>query len=275
MKYSIILSVIIVMFFVGFTILPGNSVSKLDDSQEEITVFAAASLADVLENIASDFERSNNVRVHFDYASSGLLRAKITAGAHADIYLAASEKDMDMIQDKGYLAKDKRRNFAGNSLVCVIPVNSNLQIGSPVDLLDESVRRIAIGDPDHVPAGIYTRESFRNMGQWNKLAGKFVPGANIRSTLAHVEMGVVDAAIVYASDTRISKRIKSVFAIPHTTHAPIKYTGCVLVNGSNPVAAEKFLDFLASSYAAEAFTAYGFEPTNKEVILSHVEYRIQ
>ncbi len=96
MKYRIIISVFIVMAFAGVAVLPGNSGSKRHDSLEEITVFAAASLGDVLEYLAEEFERSSDIRVHLDFASSGMLRAKITAGAEADAFLSASVKDMSM-----------------------------------------------------------------------------------------------------------------------------------------------------------------------------------
>ncbi len=210
--------------------------------------------------MAEEFERSSDVRVHLDFASSGLLRAKITAGAEADAFLSASAKDMDLLQYKGYIAGEKRRDLLTNSLVCVVPVKSRLQITSADDLLDKRVRRVAIGDPEHVPAGIYTREALLNMGLWNQLADKFVPCADVRSTLAHVEMGTVEAAIVYATDINITNKVKKVFTIPQINHMPITYTICVLKKAPHPDAADMFLGFLASSHAAKVFTEYGFEP---------------
>ncbi len=194
MKYSIIISVFVVMTLAGFIILPGLSGSKHDDSVKVITVFAASSLADVLEYLVVEFEHSNGVHVNLDFSSSGLLRAKITAGAEADAFLSASVKDMDLLQYKGFIAGKKRRDLLTNSLVCVVPVSSKQQIASPDDLLDERVCQISIGDPEHVPAGIYTREALITMGLWNKLISKLVPCADVRSTLAHAELGTVEAA---------------------------------------------------------------------------------
>ncbi len=260
MNYKIVMSGFFLIALGICVVLPNITGAKHDDGHEVITVFAAASLGDVLEYLAEEFERSSDVRVYLDFASSGMLRAKITAGAEADAFLSASVKDMDLLQHKDYIAGEKRWDLLSNSLICAVPVKSRLQINSANDLLDVRIRRIAIGEPEHVPAGIYTREAFLNMGLWNQLADKFVPCANVHSALAHVEMGTVEAAIVYATDIKITNKVKRVFTIPQINHMPIIYTCCVLKKAPHPDAADMFLSFLASSHAAKVFAEYGFEP---------------
>ena len=147
-----------------------------------------------------------------------------------------------------------------NGVSCVVPVNSNLNIVSPDDLLDKRVRRIAIGDPEHVPVGIYAREALINMGLWNRLAHKFVPCADARSTLAHVEMETVEAAIVYVTDANITNKVKITFTFSPVYYSRITYSGCVLKSAPHPDAAEAFLGFLTLPYTGKIFDMHGFEP---------------
>ncbi len=186
-----------------------------DDARgEEITVLAAAGLLDVLERLGEEFQRSHGVRVRLDFASSGILRGKIHAGARADVFLSASSRDMDLLDAEGCLASETRRDFLRNSLACVVPVTSSQVVAAPEDLLNDGVRRIAVGDPGHVPAGYHAEEALRHFNLAKRLQNKLLPCADVRAALAQAEAGTVDAALVYASDARVSKKVKVAFTFP-------------------------------------------------------------
>ena len=136
---------------------------------EEITVLAAASLADVLPRIGDAFEQAHGTRVRFDFGSSGILRAKIEAGARADLFFSASDEQMGKLRSTGHVRDEDQRDLLTNRLVCVVPRRATLPLNSPDDLAGPAVRRIAIGDPAHVPAGEYAREALQRLGLWERL----------------------------------------------------------------------------------------------------------
>ncbi|MHC4718734.1 MAG: molybdate ABC transporter substrate-binding protein [Planctomycetota bacterium] len=242
-----------------------SGLSGRDDAgAEQITVCAAASLADALVPLAKGFEQASGVRVRLDPASSGALRMKMQAGAPVDAFISASSRDMDLLESAGHIAPGTRRNILGNELVCVVPMSSALHLAGPADLGSESVRRIAIGDPDHVPAGHYARQALQHAGLWAGLSGRAACCADVRAALAHAEAGTVDAAIVYRSDARITPTVKVAFAFPPDTHDPIVYPCGVLRQAPRPRAAAAFLQALATPAAEKVFVSYGFQSTSKE-----------
>lgn len=259
MKVKMILCASIVLVLAGVAFWRGAPSGRREGAAGEIHVSAASSLTDVLEHLAKEFERSQGIRVHVDFASSGVLRVKIEAGARADVFVSASAKDMDLLEDAGYLSTATRRDVLRNSLVCVVPASSTNRVATAADLLSREVRRVAIGDPDHVPAGIYCKEALLRLRLWDQLRGKLVPCADVRAALAQAEFGTVEAAIVYGSDAYMSERVKVAFVFPGTSHTPIIYSAGLLMRAPHPEAARRFLDFLTSS-AAKVFREYGFEP---------------
>lgn len=259
MKLKISLVAAIVLILAGLAFWRGAQPGP-GEAKKEIYIAAASSLTDVLERLAKAFERSHGIQVHVDFASSGVLRKKIEAGARFDVFLSASARDMDLLEHADYLSTPTRRDVLRNRLVIVVPKDLTLHLASPSDLLQGGVRRIAIGDPDHAPAGIYGKESLLRLGLWDRLQQKLVPCANVRAALAQAELGTAQAAIIYRSDADTSDRVKVAFTFPDTSHAPIVYPACLLKRARRPDAARQFLDFLSSGSAREAFRRYGFEP---------------
>ena len=232
---------------------------------QEIHVAAAASMAAVLQRLATDFEDSHGITVHLYLASSGLLRKKVDAGARFDAFISDSAMDMDLLAKSGYLAGDTRRNLLRNRLVCVVRASSDLSIAGPDDLRSENLRRIAIGDPGHVPAGIYASQALTYAGLWSTLADKFIPCTDARAAVAQLKAGAVDASIVYTSDVAANSAFKAAFEFPPNRHSPIVYPVSVMKNARNPLDAKTFLDYLRSAHAKELFREYGFEPIPSEV----------
>ncbi len=230
MKYTIGVTGCAFIVLAIFALVPRVFESKSNTAKEEITVFAAASLVDALNPLTEEYERLNGVKVYMDLSSTGLLRTKITAGSEADVFLSASIEDVDILQNSGYVAGGKRFNLLENRLVCVVNGKSTIDISSPEGLLNDRIHRIAIADPEHVPAGKYAKESLTTLRLWNKLESKLVPCADVRATLAQVEFGVVDAAIMYKTDAMITDKVKILFTFHPATHSPIIYAGCMLKN---------------------------------------------
>ncbi len=229
-------------------------------ADEEIVVFAAASLIDALEIITADFERTHDVDVRVDFSSSGILYRKVLAGAEADLFISASPDYMNALKNEAFLKTDTRRTILKNRLVCVVPVGSTSSIYGPGDLLNDNITRIAVGDPEHVPAGYHAKEALTSFGFWAALAPKLCLTADVRSALVHAETATVDAAIVYRSDALVSDKVNVAFTFPETSHSPIVYEGSLLRGTLRTETAGEFLDFIISS--SDVFKDYGFQPAN-------------
>ncbi len=206
---------------------------------DELLVGAAASLQDALRDIAAAYDRD---RVSFSFAGSNILAAQIRAGAPMDIFFSADEKTMDKVADR----VTSRRDVLSNELVVVSMQRIH-------DLL--SVGRLALGDPNAVPAGVYAREYFEKNGTWKAIEPKVIPMENVRAALAAADNGSVDAAVVYRTDALLAKRARIVMTLKGPL---IRYPAAVLRDSKHPEAAKRFVDYLASPGAAGVFKKYGF-----------------
>ena len=223
----------------------------------EVNVYAAASLTDVLKEIAARYEKQSSDKIVFNFGASSLLARQITERAPADIFFSADEAKMDDLEKVGLIVNDTRRDMLSNSLVIVVPNDSQLTIESPENLLTK-VQRIAVADPRAVPAGIYTKEYLSGIGLWDKLESKIVPTESVRAALAAVESGNVDAGFVYRTDADISKKVKIAFGVPSEKGPAIRYPVALVKGGKNKSAAEDFLRYLQSDSAGKLFERYGF-----------------
>ena len=223
----------------------------------EVNVYAAASLTDVMKEIASAHEKRSGDKITFNFAASSLLARQIMEGAPADIFFSADEAKMDDLQKAGLIVAETRRDLLSNALVIVVPNDSKLTIASPDELITK-VQKIAIADPRAVPAGIYTKEYLSSLGLWEKLESKIVPTENVRTALAAVESGNVDAGFVYKTDANSSKRVKIAFSVPVEKGPAIRYPVAIIKKTKNKSAVEGFLHYLESENARKLFERYGF-----------------
>ena len=173
----------------------------------EVNVSAAASLTDVMKEIASAYEKESGDNILFNFGASSLLARQIIERAPADMFISADEAKMDELEKAGLIATETRRDLLSNLLVIVVPYDSKLGIASPEELVTKS-QKIAVADARAVPAGIYTKEYLTQLGLWQKLEPKIVPTENVRAALAAVESGNVDAGFVYATDAKISSKVR-------------------------------------------------------------------
>jgi molybdate transport system substrate-binding protein len=211
----------------------------------EVRVLAAASLTDVLQEIARQYQKEQIV---FSFGASNLLARQIEAGAPADLFLSADERSMSRVKITAKV------NMLTNSLVVVVPSDGRVMT-SPRDLL--KMKTIALAEPSSVPAGIYAREWLESQKLWNAIASKVIPTDNVRAALAAVAAGNADAAIVYKTDAMISKKVRVAYRV---TNGPrISYPFALLRDAKQPQAARRFLDYLQSPSARAIFVRHGFD----------------
>lgn len=225
--------------------------------RRELLVFAAASLTEALVEIGAAFEAREGVRVLFSFGGSNALARQILAGAPADLFVSANLDRMDELERAGLVHPEDRVLLLSNRLAVVVAAGSTLSVSSPVDL--EGARRLALGDPEAVPAGIYARRWLEAHGLWAGLHERVIPTLDVRAALAAVESGSADAAIVYRTDAALSRRVRIAFEIPPGETPGIVYPAAVLASSAS-VEARRFLDQLQSLEARAVFTRLGFEP---------------
>ena len=223
---------------------------------EEVVVFAAASLADALREIGKDFESRTGHRVVISFGGSNDLARQIRAGAPAEVFVSASAERMDEVQGAGFVRPQDRVDLLSNQLVVIVPAGSTTSLATAEELT--RVRRLALGDPQAVPAGIYARQWIEERGLWERLRDRVVPTLDVRAALAAVESGNADAGIVYRTDAAISKRVRVAFEVPAKEAPRIVYPAALLATAGSP-AARAFFEYLRSPEARAVFERLGFE----------------
>jgi len=222
----------------------------------ELIISAAASLTDAMSDIKTLYEKqNNNVKITYNFGSSGALQQQIEQGAPADVFISAATKQMKALQDKNLIIEASSKNLLKNRLVLVGPKDS-AKIKDFTNLTD--AKMVALGEPESVPAGKYAQETLKKLGLWDGLKDKVVYAKDVRQVLAYVESGNVDAGMVYLTDAKISDKVKVLSIAEENTHTPIVYPAAVIKSSKNPAAAQNFLDFLSSDAAQDVFTKYGF-----------------
>jgi len=225
-----------------------------------ITVFAAASMKNALDDISADFSKQSGVKVVASYAASSALIKQIEQGAPADVFASADLDWMDYGTQKKLVQDATRVNLLGNRLVLIAPKDSKISdvaISPGFDLAKlAGDGRIATGDVQAVPAGKYAKAALEKLGSWSAAASKFAMTDSVRSALAFVARGEAVLGIVYETDAKIEPNVKIVGAFPADSHPPIIYP-VALTTGAKPEAAA-YLAYLRSQTAKIIFERYGF-----------------
>ncbi len=238
-------------------------IAGCSSNRPEVTVFAAASLANVLQPLGERFEAEQGIDVKFSFGGSWTLSQQISRGAPADVFLAAGPDPMDALEEDSLLAPSSRADLFGNTLVIVAKDSRDAMVFTPIDLLGGDVSRIALGDPALAPAGSYAREALLAMGLWDDIQDKLVYGLNVRTALQYVTSKNADVAIVYATDAASDDTLRPLWVFPPEAHSPIRYPVAMLSKAENPTEATSFMAFLGSSEARAVFTEHGFTPIDR------------
>lgn len=237
-------------------------------AQEQITVFAAASLKNALDDVGVAFTKATGVKMVASYAASSALAKQIEQGAPAEIFISADLKWMDYLDEHKMIKQDTRVNLLGNKLVLIAPVNSRLDsvtIAKGSDIVTLAGNgRIAIADIKAVPAGLYAKAALQSLGAWAAAEPKLAQAENVRATLAFVARSEAPIGIVYETDAKVEPKVKVIGAFPDDSYPPVTYPAAATAGDAKPTA-KRFLDFLRSGTAKAIFEKYGFSFFTKPV----------
>ncbi|MBH8574611.1 molybdate ABC transporter substrate-binding protein [Nostocaceae cyanobacterium CENA369] len=226
-----------------------------------LTISAAASLKDAMEAIKPLYAKENsNVKLTYNFGSSGALQQQIEQGAGVDIFISAATKQVDALQKKGLLLDGTRKDLLKNQIVLIAPQNSTV-VADFKDLTKPSVKKIALGEPKSVPAGQYAQQVLTSSKIFGQIKSKAVYAKDVRQALNYVESGNADAGIVYLSDAKSTPKVKIVATAPENTHSPVVYPIAILKSTKNVDAAKNFVQFLSGNQAKTVFEKQGFTVT--------------
>jgi len=232
-----------------------------DADKSPITVFAAASLTDALQELGDGFTNETSIPIKFSFAASSALARQIENGAPADVFFSADLEWMDYLQSRNLIQRDTRRDLLGNRLVLVAPADSRIKLKiEPHFALAAALGsgHMATGDPDGVPVGRYAREALTTLGVWGDVADRLVRADSVRSALAFVDRGEAALGIVYETDALIDKRVRVVDVFPENSHLPIIYP-VALTRTAKPGAA-RFVAYIQGPAGELVFKSRGFRP---------------
>jgi len=227
---------------------------------DPITVFGAASLTDALTEAGAAYEAETGQALRFSFAASSTLARQIEAGAPADLFASANRRWIDRLAARGLIDARHRAEPITNRLVVVAPAASGSHADRPLAaILTGTEGHIAIGDPDHVPAGLYARAALENLGLWSRLAPRLARADNTRAALALVARGEAPLGIVYATDAAVTERVRVLAVFPKTSHPPIRYPFAI-VAGRARVRVQRLFAWLTGPHARPIFRRHGFRP---------------
>lgn len=247
------------------------------NAETTLTVFAAASMTESMNMIAEAYKKSEpDVKIIYNFDSSGTLKTQIEQGAECDIFISAGQKQMDQIDIKAdpkvntkkldLLMDGTRFNIVSNKVVLIVPKNrENVAVRDFQDIVSEKVALISIGNSD-VPAGQYAAEVLKSLGLWDKLTemNKISYAGNVKEVLSQVGTGAVDCGIVYSTDAASSQSVSVVRGAPEGSHRPIVYPAAIIRRTKNEKAAADFTKFLRGPESSEIFKKVGFSIPGKD-----------
>ena len=225
-----------------------------------LTVSAATSLTDVLAEVATAYRQTGGGVVRFNVAGSNVLARQIVNGAPADLFISADETQMDLVQKAGFVVQGSRVEIVSNQLAIVAAPDRVSFVRDRFAQAPAEIRRLAIGDPAAVPAGVYARRYLESLGLWSAYEARIVPTANVRAALVAVETGGADAAIVYATDMAAARTATVAFLVPLDKGPRIVYSAALLTSSAHRDEALRFLSFLSGVDAAAIFARHEFVP---------------
>src|SRR5688572_11625692 len=237
-----------------------SGITRADEpGKPALLVFAAASLANVLGELAPAFEKTSGNPVKLSFAASSVLARQIEAGSDADVFISADQEWMNYLQARRLISVPSRANVVANRLVLIAPADSSIQlrISRGFKLADAlGGGRLATGDPDMVPVGRYARSALMKLGVWDQVQDHLVRADNVRSAMTFVARGEAPLGIVYATDAQIDSKVRVVATFPDNSHGPITYPAAATATAGPDAAA--FVVFLRSSKATAVWKKHGF-----------------
>ena len=225
-----------------------------------LTVSAAVSLTEVMQAVGSAYEAAGHGRIVFNFASSNVLARQIVNGAPVDVFISADEAQLDVVRRAGLVSDANIVPLLGNRLAVVVRSPPRAALTASGALSTPEVRRVAIGNPDAVPAGVYARQYLERVGLWTGLQPKLLLAGSVRAALAAVQSGAADAGIVYVTDARSSREIHVVAVIDGPDAPRIVYPAAALASSPRTAEAAAFLTFLQTAATRRIYVEHGFAP---------------
>ncbi|MEH7126492.1 molybdate ABC transporter substrate-binding protein [Bacillus sp. JJ1532] len=238
-----------------------NKVKQTEKEEEniELTISAAASLEDALNEIKPLFEEKNkNIKLFFNFGGSGALQKQIIQGAPVDLFFSAAEDKYDELVSKGIIDENQGVDRLENKLVLIIPKESKNSIEGFNDLANLGNGKVALGTPEAVPAGNYGKQTLEHLGLWDQVQSNIVFAKDVRQVLTYVETGNVEAGLVYKTDALTSDKVKVVAEADSDSHDPIVYPVGIIKNTKYMKETELFYQFIQGKESEEVFVKYGF-----------------
>lgn len=233
----------------------------LQSAVAKVTVFAAASMSNVLQQIADQYKQENpQAEIVFSFAASSTLAKQIENGSEADIFVSADLKWMAYLAEKKQIEEKTQTLLAGNQLVMIAPQDSQIE---KIELANHQWHKLldnnylALGDPNHVPAGVYAKTAFVSLGQWDAIQTKVAAANNVRGALLLVERQEAPLGVVYSTDAKASQKVKVVATFPENLHSPVEYP-MAIVREHRREEVQQFFDYLGSEKAKKQLVDYGF-----------------
>jgi molybdate transport system substrate-binding protein len=225
----------------------------------DLTVSAAASLTDAFNELKPVFAKDHpGVNLVFNFAASGTLLSQMEKGAPVDVFASADQKTMDQAVEKKLIDTATRADFAQNALVLTVPADNPAKVKDIASLKTAAVKRVAIGNPDSVPVGRYTKAALTKLGDWDGLAPKFVMAESVRQVLDYLTRGEVDAGFVYATDAK-QGGAKVAIVTEVKVETPVTYPIAVLTASTAKKDAAAFVSFVTGPKGQEILAKYGFK----------------
>lgn len=247
---------------IGMAVLLSGCTNTSAENGDELLVSTASSLTEVMKKMEEEFHQVEpDIELSFNYGSSSKLRSQIEQGAPADLFLSASEKDMERLGSKQLVKAETVVSFAENRLVLA----SSEEFPETMDfaeILMGTEEAIAVGEPDSVPVGDYTKQALSSQGLWQPLEGRLIYAKDARQVVTYIESGNAGLGIVYSSDSVISQEIKGTLEVPGQED-PVVYPGAVVAASEKQQAAAAFLDFVTGPKGQAILEQYGFLPADE------------
>ncbi|MBB3113536.1 molybdate transport system substrate-binding protein [Paenibacillus phyllosphaerae] len=260
MKKQTILGLLLTTAMIGLAgCSTGSDQEKASGAAEPVTLIisTAASLQDAMEDIKLAYHEAHpEVELTLNYGSSGTLQKQIEQGAPADLFFSAGTSQVDALTEQALV--EESTPLLRNDLVLIVPADRELAADDLTMLESDEMKKIAVGQPESVPAGKYAQETLQNVKLWDKLQPKLVFTKDVRQVLTYVESGNTDAGFVYRTDALASTKAKIVLQVKEELHQPIEYPAALLKDSDHMEEAKQLYDYLQSKEALAIFEEYGF-----------------
>lgn len=250
--------VLMLAFVLLLTSCSTNNDTGATEQPKELTISAAASLTDAMDELKEIYEAEHNVELTFNFAGSGKLAHQIQQGAPVDVFISANENWLDTLLEEGLIDADSTTDVTGNKLVLIAEKDTTLAYDSFSDINVKELSNIAVGKPESVPAGEYTKKALEAIDKWEEIEPYIVYAKDVRQVLTYVETGNAEIGFVYESDALSSDKVEILTESNPNEHDPIIYPGGVTTETEQEEVAEDFLAFMTSDEAQEILETYGF-----------------